>query len=130
MEALQKRVLILDDEPVVGQSMAMVAEHLGAESMCVMSPDLFFAAVDEWNPTHVVIDLFMPDMAGATVIEQLAHRSCRARITISSGAGGRDLHEVRELAIKLGLNMAAVLPKPVRLAALREFLSEHQEAVA
>ena len=71
------RLLILDDDLAVGQTLALVAEDVGVQSRVTTSAIEFFAAVDQWNPTHIAVDLVMPDMDGVEVMRLLAARGCR-----------------------------------------------------
>jgi len=116
------RVLILDDDPIVGRSIAQLCEYLDIESVAVTDPTEFFRFVTDWNPTHIILDLVMPEMDGVQVLQQLARQSCRARITISSGVGNRVLDAARRSAVEHGLDIAGVLPKPFSVTALKEVL--------
>ncbi|HUP92267.1 MAG TPA: EAL domain-containing response regulator [Solimonas sp.] len=118
------RLLILDDDAAVGQTIMFVAEAAGMEARWVSAPQDFLREVAQWNPSHVAIDLVMPEMDGVEVIALLAERGCRARIIISSGVGSRVLDAARRSASEHGLDIAGVLPKPFMPATLRALLSE------
>jgi DNA-binding response OmpR family regulator len=117
------RLLILDDDPMVGQLMAYIAEDMGLATRLTAAASDFFAALDEWSPTHISLDLMMPDMDGAEVMRQLAGRGCAARIIISSGAGSVVLDAAMNAALLQGLDIAGVLSKPFLPATLRALLS-------
>jgi EAL domain-containing protein (putative c-di-GMP-specific phosphodiesterase class I)/ActR/RegA family two-component response regulator len=116
------RLLILDDDLAVGQTLALVAEGIGMESRLTTGVEEFFAALDEWNPTHITVDLVMPEMDGIEVMRLLSARGCRARIIISSGVGGRVLDAARRSATEHGLDIVGVLPKPFLPNTLRAML--------
>ncbi|HSP01680.1 MAG TPA: hypothetical protein VLN90_09505, partial [Thioalkalivibrio sp.] len=59
-----KRLLILDDDPLVGQTVEFMAESLGITARFVTSPEAFFLEVNSWCPTHIALDLIMPEMDG------------------------------------------------------------------
>lgn len=120
---LEGRFLILDDDAAVGQTMQFIAENAGMEARWVPAPAAFLELIEVWNPTHIAIDLIMPEMDGVEVMRLLADRGCRARIIISSGVGSRVLDAARRAAAEHGLYMAGVLPKPFTPAALRELLA-------
>jgi len=122
MESLKGRVLILDDEPAIGRCIALLAKHLEVDSISVSRPNDFFGEVERWKPTHIIVDLVMPDVDGVEVLQQLAQRGCDSRIAISSGLGSRVLNAARQSATEHGLDMAGVLPKPLTVSALRDFL--------
>ncbi|MDR3689272.1 MAG: EAL domain-containing response regulator [Fimbriimonas sp.] len=116
------RVLILDDEEAVGKSIARLAEHLLLESRSETNAEAFLKAVDQWKPTHIILDLVMPGMDGVQVLQRLADMNCTARIAISSGIGGRVLNAAYRSAAEHGLDIACVLPKPFTASELKEFL--------
>jgi EAL domain-containing protein (putative c-di-GMP-specific phosphodiesterase class I) len=124
------RLLILDDDLAVGQTLALVAKDLGMESRLTTSVGKFFASLDEWNPTHITVDLVMPDMDGVEVLRLLAARGCRARIIISSGVGSRILDAARRSAAEHGLDIAGVLPKPFLRSTLHAMLGAQESKEA
>src|SRR5690606_15100246 len=83
--------------------------------------------LNEWAPTHVVIDLVMPRVDGVEVLRMLADRHCGARIILTSGAGERVLDAARRVAIARGLAIAGILPKPFGLGHLRTLLAPSAE---
>ncbi len=117
------RILILDDDPAIGQTIKAIAETAGLTARYTEDPDEFFELVDGWQPTHIAIDLVMPKMDGVQVIVQLAARDCRARLIVSSGVDGRVLDAAGRSAAEHGLDIVGVLSKPFSAAALRELLS-------
>jgi EAL domain-containing protein (putative c-di-GMP-specific phosphodiesterase class I)/FixJ family two-component response regulator len=119
----QGRLLILDDDPLVGQTLAFIAVDMGLESRLTTSVDEFFAAVEQWQPTHITVDLVMPEMDGVEVMRLLATRGCRAQIIISSGVGSRVLDAARRSAAEHGLDIAGVLSKPFLPDTLRTLLA-------
>ena len=82
----------------------------------------FRAALAADPPDEIVLDLHLGIEDGVEVLRRLADEGCRARITLSSGFDKRVLDSARQLAVGLGLNVGEVLPKPIRLAALRRAL--------
>jgi len=122
------RVLILDDDSAVGETIGFASETAGMEARSVTRPDEFFRAVDEWQPTHIVLDLVMPEMDGVEVMRLLAERKCEARIIVLSGVGSRVLDAARRTAAEKGLHVAGVLPKPISIKALQSFLTDSSRA--
>lgn len=121
---MMERVLILDDDLAVGKTIAFIAKSIGMEARAVARPDDFFRAVDRWNPTHIVLDLVMPEMDGVEIMRHLAERRCTARIIILSGVSSRVLDAARRTAAEKGLRVAGVLSKPIIPVALRAFLAD------
>lgn len=123
-------LLILDDDPLVGCTMQFIAEDLGLETRFVSTATAFFAELEACRPTHIALDLIMPDMDGMEVIKGLAERGCRARIIITSGVGARVLDAAGRSAAEHGLDFAGVLSKPFAAGDLRELLASAPVAQA
>jgi FixJ family two-component response regulator len=124
------RLLVLDDDATVGQILVMGAQSVGFEARFCDGADEFFAAVADWLPTHLAIDLAMPLVGGTEVMRRLAASGCRARVIISSGAGPGELDAALREARALGLDAAGVLPKPFSLAGLRALIADAPGAEA
>ena len=116
------RLLILDDDPTVGQIIQLSAQAFGFEARHCTEPDGFMAALREAETTHVAIDLRLAETTGVEVLRQLAQAGCRARVIVCSGSGDSELHAALDEAGRLGLDCAGVLPKPFTLAALKALL--------
>lgn len=122
----QGRLLILDDDANVGKMIQLIAETSGLAARFMTEPAAFFRAVDEWQPSHIALDLLMPEMDGVQVLGELAERQCRARIIITSGVGTRVLEAAGRSAAERGLDIVGVLAKPFSPAALRGMLGPGQ----
>lgn len=122
-----ERILILDDDPLVGQTIALIAEGAGLEARSTSDPEAFFRELEEWNPTHIALDLVMPELDGVEVMQRLAERGCQANIVITSGVGSRVLDAARRSATEHGLNVLGVVSKPFSPATLREALGHPSE---
>lgn len=117
------RLLILDDDPAIGQILQMAAKSAGVEAHWCEHVHTFFATLAHWEPTHVAIDLLMPDISGQEVLRRLAEAGCRAKVIVSSGLGAGELADALDEARSLGLQTAGVLQKPFSLAAVRALLA-------
>ena len=124
---MSKRVLILDDDAAVGRTIRFTVEAAGMEARAVSDPDAFLRLVDAWEPTHIVLDLVMPQMDGIEVMRLLAERRTSARLVILSGVGTRVLDAAHRVAAEKGLRILGVLPKPIRPARLREVLQRNND---
>jgi CheY-like chemotaxis protein len=119
----QGRLLVLDDDETVGMLLVFVARRAGFEARLCERPQAFFEALQDWAPSHVAVDLRMPEMDGLEVLRRLAGVHCRARVIISSGAGADEVGGALQVAQDLGLRTAGVLPKPFTLSGLRALLA-------
>ena len=118
----QGRLLIFDDDPRVGNMIRMIAAASGYEARVVAHAERFFAEIDSWQPTHIALDLVMPEMDGVQVLGELGRRQCTADIIITSGIGSRVLDAAGRSASEHGLHVVGVLAKPFSAAALRGLL--------
>lgn len=119
------RLLVLDDDPLVGKTIGHIAASCGFQWRYEGTAESFLRVLDAWKPTHIMLDLVMPDVDGVEVIALLARRGCKARIIVTSGMGGRVLQAAGRTAVEQGLSIAGVLSKPFAAAALRALLNDH-----
>lgn len=117
-----RRLLILDDEPAVAQTVAFAAGRHGFVVRTSESAEDFFGDVARFDPTHIIIDLLMPGMDGVEVLRSLAAGGCRANIIMTSGMGTKVLESAQRVGIERGLRITGILPKPFKPADLRALL--------
>lgn len=118
------RLLILDDDPLVGKLIQMIAQTSGVEARFLTDTNEFFRVVERWCPTHLAVDLVMPEMDGVEVLVRLAERGCKAGIIITSGVGTRVLDAAGRSANEHGLKIVGVLSKPFSPHTLRDLLRD------
>jgi EAL domain-containing protein (putative c-di-GMP-specific phosphodiesterase class I) len=118
------RLLVLDDDAQIGRMIEIIAESAGFEARSLTRIGDFFTAVRQWHPTHIAIDLVMPEMDGVQVLVRLAAMNCAARIIVTSGVGTRVLDAAGRSGNEHGLDIAGVLAKPFSPRALRELLGQ------
>lgn len=116
------RLLILDDDPLVGETVRLMAASLGAESAYCRTADEFFTHVSEWEPSHILLDLVMPGVDGVEVIQRLAKMECQATLIIVSGVDSRVLDAAQRSARQHRLPIAGALSKPFSRSALATLL--------
>jgi EAL domain-containing protein (putative c-di-GMP-specific phosphodiesterase class I) len=117
------RLLIVDDEASMGTLICRVAKACGFDAKHAATAELGLALIASWQPTHLVLDLQMPDMDGIELLRHLAALRCGARIVIASGHGSQVLNTAQRLGIERGLAIEAVLPKPFEASDLRILLA-------
>lgn len=118
----QGRLLVLDDDVTVGQILVMAAQSAGFEARWCEDLPALLAELGGWVPTHVSLDLCLPQANTEQVLQCLADMACQAKVIVCSGAAPADLQAALALAGQLGLPTAGVLQKPFRLAELRRLL--------
>jgi EAL domain-containing protein (putative c-di-GMP-specific phosphodiesterase class I)/ActR/RegA family two-component response regulator len=123
MSAPMAHVVVLDDDELVGASIGMVAEDAGFVATVTSSFDAFWAAVRDHRPSHVTLDLHMPEVDGVEVLRRLAAAGFRGSVIVTSGLDRRVLEAARLSVLEHGLYLAGVLPKPFDPGDLRALLS-------
>jgi EAL domain-containing protein (putative c-di-GMP-specific phosphodiesterase class I)/FixJ family two-component response regulator len=122
------RLLILDDDPLVGDTVGMMAKSLGATYIYCQAAQDFFAQINTFNPTHIVLDLVMPGVDGIRIIQSLGESGCDAELIIASGVDSRVLDAAQRSVQQHGLSLAGALPKPFSRAALATLLERRSDA--
>ena len=119
-----KRLLVIDDEPEIGEFVRKVAAGLGYEVRVTTDGRAFQAAYHELRPTTIVMDMVMPEMDGNELVLWLMEQHYDANLIIITGYNPDYAKDARLLAEFKGLRSVLTLTKPIRLAKLREVLSE------
>ena len=112
----QGRVLIIDDDHLVGAMLVTHARAAGFDAKATDDPEEFYSLTLEWQPTFVVVDLVMGTVDGLTVLKRLAELKSDAAVVIASGMGSKVLDSARQFAAANGLAYGGVLHKPFRRA--------------
>ena len=121
-----QRLLIVDDDAMIGALVARIANRAGYQTMQVATSDDFLERVRAWGPTHIIVDLQMPVVDGLELLSQLASDQSTARIILISGAGERVLDAARQVGLARGLDVAAALAKPFTPTELEGVLRENR----
>ncbi|MDB5969152.1 MAG: response regulator [Hydrocarboniphaga sp.] len=124
------RLLVVDDNPAVAEVAAAMVQSLGGEGRTTTRVSGLLDAIANWSPTHIAIDLAMPDIDGVEVMNMLARRRCSARIIICSGMAEEVLAAAMRTASANGLDVAGMLPKPFKLQQLKALLAARSPAAA
>jgi len=116
------RLLLVDDEPTLGDYLARAATECGFEAEATGDDREFRQAFRRERPEIVALDLGMPGMDGVELLRFLADEHYSGPVLIVSGHDRRVLESAFRLGEALGLRMAGPLQKPVRLDELEIFL--------
>ncbi len=116
-------VVVLDDDELVGATIGMIAKDAGFGATVTSTFDVFWGALLAQEPSHVTLDLSMPEVDGVEVLRRLAAAGYGGSVIISSGLDRRVLEAARLSATEHGLLLAGVLPKPFLPADLRALLA-------
>ena len=105
-----ERVLIVDDEPVVADSLAAVFRMHGYEVRTAYSAEEAMAAFAEWRPDAALVDVVLPGMNGVdlALVLQNSYEHCRVLLFSGCEIAG----ELLGRAAKMGRTFP-ILAKPM-----------------
>lgn len=116
------RILILDDDSLTGRAIAGIAEFMGLAVKVTTDFDSCLQVIEEWQPSHLILDLIMPDKDGVEVLGELGKMGVDCQVILTSGAGQQLLEAASRSAVAHGLKVAGILPKPFNPKLFRELL--------
>lgn len=122
MPESENKLLVIDDQPDLCEFISEAARGMGFDSLAVTEPDAFRRAVEEFQPSVVVLDLQMPGADGIELLRYLGERGSKAQVLVASGMDQRVLATAQQLGRSQGLNMLGALQKPILLADLEATL--------
>lgn len=122
------RLLVVDDEPASSATIGRIARGCGFDTIITTDTEDFRSRIVSWNPTVIVTDLAMPEMDGHQLMAWLAKTGCKAQILIVTGQEMAELREAETAGLALGLNIAGILQKPLRLDGLRSVFQKIYDA--
>lgn len=108
----KKRLVVIDDEPDMGQYVVDVAEMNGYLATAYTSVREFFQPHVPADYDVVVLDLKMPEIDGIELLRMFAHHRITQPLILISGVDETILHSARELTAELQLNLLDSLQKP------------------
>jgi CheY-like chemotaxis protein len=113
----RRRVLIVDDERVITDTLVTIFSQRGYETKGVYSAEQALAFLEDWHPDWVVIDVLLPAMSGIDLAIRIRSQWPECHTTLFSGQAATA--DLLELAIKSG-HRFEVLAKPVHPSELLE----------
>jgi DNA-binding response OmpR family regulator len=116
------RLLLIDDDSMVGRLLGHAAEECGCEAVRTLTMASFQRSFEQTWPDIVAVDLSVPGYDGIEILRYLAGERFTGLVLIVSGLDYRIRHAALRLGIALGLDMAEPLAKPFRLDELAERL--------
>lgn len=121
----KRRLLVLDDDPDIGEFIRDVALESGYDASASHQPAEFSLLYSD-DIDVIVLDLLMPGMDGIELLRYLAKQSSHASIILISGYDASVLHSAEELAAAHHLRVVATLTKPIHYKKLKSILQETQ----
>jgi len=118
-----KRVLIVDDDALIRESLCRGLAFLGYETADAADGQEALQQVERFAPDAVICDLFMPEMDGLEFLARMASRPDKPLlIVVSGGSTHLDLTPDRFLNMARRLGANAVLRKPFSLTEIMVLL--------
>jgi EAL domain-containing protein (putative c-di-GMP-specific phosphodiesterase class I)/CheY-like chemotaxis protein len=121
---LSNKLLVIDDQPDLCEFISEAAMTMGFEACAVTDPVAFRRAVEDFQPSVVVLDLQMPGADGIELLRYLGEHGSKAQILVASGMDQRVLATAQQIGKAQGLNMLGALQKPILLADLEATLKQ------
>jgi EAL domain-containing protein (putative c-di-GMP-specific phosphodiesterase class I)/FixJ family two-component response regulator len=125
----QPHLLVVDDDPDMGEFIADVAERVGYR--CTLAADTVqFTRAMGPDITLIMLDLMLPEIDGVELLRVLVQHGYDGRLVLMSGMDKRVLESAEDLAKALGLRVLRHFQKPIRLVDLEAFLQQHMSSHA
>ncbi len=109
------RVMVVDDEPIVGKRLGPALEKMGCAMECFVDPDAALARLAQTEFHVVVTDIRMDKLDGIAVLEKVRQLWPRAKVIMITGYA--TLEVAHEALAKGAFDFIA---KPFKPADLRE----------
>jgi FixJ family two-component response regulator len=113
---------VLDDEARLGVALCKVLAGIGIEARQFVDAAAFLGELEPCNPDLVFLDLALGQSDAIEVIHQLEARKFKGRVMLISGRDIGTLMEVEQIGRVHGLSMLPSLPKPFRIADIKDCL--------
>ena len=114
-----RRLLIIDDEPAVGEFVRRVAEEMDYEVSLVTRGEQFKQSYLSFQPTVVFVDMILPDTDGTELVGWLADHHCTARVIVTTGHDRTYAEYTVKIGMAKGLPSVMILTKPIHIHDLR-----------
>jgi len=119
----ERRLLVIDDEPVFCEFVRRIAEAEGFDVAVARDGESFKQSYLEREPAAIILDLVMPDVEGIELLQYLASQGCRSRIFIVSGYSPEYPRLAKAVACSRGMTNVEALAKPIKAGQLRAALA-------
>ncbi len=116
------RLLVIDDEEDICDVVAEVARDRGFEADSISDTSGVSDKLTAFAPEAIMMDLMMPGIDGVELMRLLAEKAKGAKVCLMSGSDARVLNSARRLGNAHGLDVVAILEKPIEIPVLRGIL--------
>ena len=113
-------ILIVDDEPAITESLALIFEKHGYAVRCALSAEEAIEIIAQWEPDLAILDVMLPCMNGIDLAMVLKANRPVCHLVLFSGHAGTPA--LMEEAAKRG-NVFEILAKPVHPLFMLDFVA-------
>jgi len=118
--ARSRRILVVDDEVAVAESLAMIFRTCGYEVRSAHSAEQAIETISEWQPDLAIVDVMLPQMNGIEFGIVLKSNYSACRVVLVSGHPGTS--ELLEIARGRG-HQFEILAKPLHPDVMLQIVS-------
>ena len=84
-EVGERRILIVEDEPVVADTLRQILSSSGYDTRVAYSAETALSSLSRWSPGLAILDVMLPSMNGIDLAMALKERFPDCRILLMSG---------------------------------------------
>ena len=110
---IHRKAMIIDDEPMIGEIIAAIAEEMAFETCVLTEPAALNERYRHFKPSILFVDLAMPGFDGIQTLDLIYNLGCHADIFLISGHDNRVLNAARDYGLSKGLKITGTLNKPI-----------------
>ena len=122
------RLLIIDDDSDVSQTLQAMAESIGFEVITTDSNLSFFAQLALFEPGVIIVDPLAHGQDSLALMDQLADINDKAQLVIVSALDDNGINMVVKNANDHKLRVLGILQKPLPVARISQFLTLYLSA--
>lgn len=106
----RRNILIVDDDPVVAESLRMLVSRQGHQARVAQSAEAACELIASWQPEFAILDVMLPGISGIEFARLLRSTYPACEIALISGhPGTKELLEIS----RTGEEPLQILAKPV-----------------
>jgi CheY-like chemotaxis protein len=117
------RLLIVDDERIISDTLASIFAQAGYETRAAYSAEEALALIDDWVPDLAILDVVLPGMNGIDLAIRLKSELPNCKLTLFSGHAATS--SLLDNARRDG-HALDVVPKPIHPTELLNLLASYR----
>lgn len=125
MPSQKFRVLVVDDEHLIADTLALIVSHSGHEALAVYSGREAIETAVGFNPQILISDVLMPGLDGIELAKHFVthHQHCRVLLISGRAERTRVTHSLASQE-----NSVQFLPKPILPQTVLAFIAANRNA--